>query len=249
MKRLLAGILSLLLAVCMLFGCSEEASETTSSAPQKEEVELVLEQTLWKLEGQTEYLLFSTGKRVTAYDLSLLDGKVQEVNRYLTYTVSTDAQGIQTVSISFLKETDTTVLVYDKQTKGFKTTDSKPVALQPISVSAFVNDFSQGIKQVEKTGMDELASQSEMNALSGILCCYWNSLHEALKMHLESVLPEKEYTAFQQQTKTFESARDAAVQQAGKEVEGGSMYPAVTNGAYCTQTEQQIQTILTQYFS
>lgn len=249
-KRILC-VLSFVLAFFVLVGCSNDSQETVSngsSVPQKEEVELVLEQTPWQLEGVDGYLLFTNDKRVTIYDFSQLDGENQEVGKFLTYETGKNEQGLQTITISYLHtDRDTTLFTYNKQSELFQSSDNS--ILRSSSVSAFANDFIKKIKEAESKGMDEFASQAEMNVRSGVLCGYWNELHEALKMHLKTILTNDKYETFMQETKSFEIQRDTAVQEAGKEVEGGSLYPVVTGGAYCTQTEKEIQRILTKYFS
>ncbi len=251
MKRIILCVLSFILVFSVLVGCSNETQETASngsSVPQKEEVELVLEQTAWLLEGLNGYLLFTDDKRVTIYDFTQLDGENQEVGKFLTYETGKNEQGLQTITISYLYTgKDTTLFTYNKQNKVFESSDN--IILRSGSVRTFVNDFIKKIKDVESKGMDEFASQADMNVRSGTLCCYWNALHESLKMHLKTILPADKYETFKQETKIFESQRDKAVQEAGKEVEGGSLYPVVTGGAYCTQTEKEIQNILTKYFS
>ncbi len=250
MKKIILCILSLVMAFLVLVGCSNQEKETetvVSSAPQKEEVELVLEQTAWRLDGLNGFLLFTNDKRVTVYDFSLLDGETQEIGRFLTYETEKNEQGLQTITISHLfPNEERTVFTYNKQDNIFEASKNK--TLSSVLLSTFTNDFIKKINEAESKGMDEFASQADMNIRSGTLCNYWNGLHEALKMHIKTILPADKYENFKQETKTFESQRDKAVQEAGKEVEGGSLYPVVTGGAYCTQTQKEIQRILTQYY-
>ncbi len=67
MKKGFLVVISVVLSLCMFGGCAEKTQELqdskddaslVSSAPPKDETELVLEQTLWQLEGQSAYLLF-----------------------------------------------------------------------------------------------------------------------------------------------------------------------------------------------
>lgn len=250
MKKALNILMVFVLIFVGLVGCKNETSVTVSegsSAHAKEEIELMLEETAWKMEGINGYLLFTNDKRVTIYDFSLLDGANQEASKFLTYETGKNEQGFQTIAVSFLRANEEkTLFTYNKDTNVFATSDK--TTLHSASVSDFIHDYIKKIKDVESKEMDEFTSQADMNVRAGILCGYWNELHEALKMHLKTILSVNQYDDFVKQAKMFESQRDKAVQEAGKDVEGGSLYPVVTGGAYCTQTEKEIQRILTQYY-
>lgn len=250
MKKIILCILSLVMAFLVLVGCSNQEKETetvVSSAPQKEEVELVLEQTLWQLEGHSAFLLFHDGKCVCEYDLSAINGVSNEIEKSLSYEIEIDGNGDKMIFFPYLLGKQAFRLTYQSQTKTFVNTIENKVVLKQVSMRSFVEEFMKKINAAEND--NEWQSQAEMNVAAGVRCNYWDTLYQAIDYYLKATLSVEEYAVFESETKAFETARQTAMDTAGKEVEGGSLYPVVTGGAYCTQTQKEIQNILTKYFS
>ncbi len=255
MKKWIAFTLTLVLSFCGLFGCSGEPNENetsqegeveVSSTPLKDEVELALDGTLWQVNGQLTYLLFHGDKEFSEYDLSLLDEETQEVEKCLSYAIETDAKNEKAIYFPYLLGENDLRFQYQLETKTLVPKD-KAINLKQVSVKSFIEEYMQRIENASKNKNWE--TQAEMNIATGIRCNYWDTLYEAIARYLQATLSEEDYASFDSQTQTFKTARQTAMDEAGKEVEGGSMYPVVTGGAYCTETEKQIQKILTEYFS
>ncbi len=255
MKKWIAFVLTFALIFCVFVGCSNETQEivvsqegasVVTSAPQKEEAELVLESTLWQVNNQPTYLLFHDEKEVSEYDLTLLNEETSEVEKCLSYAIETDAKTGKTIYFPYILEKNDLRLQYQPKTKTFVPKDST-VSLKQVSMKSFIEEF---MKQIENAGKDKnWETQAEMNVAAGVRCNYWNTLYQAIEYYLKVTLSTEEYSSFATQTKAFETARQAAMNEAGKEVEGGSLYPVVTGGAYCTETKKEIQNILAKYFS
>ena len=268
MRKICLCILLCLLVASVLVGCGDETTQSesqkesqqasqmasqlqaqnTSSAREKDEVELVVEKTAWQIDESTSFLLFGN-ERVTEYDLSVLDGETQEIGKFLSYKIDTDEQNNKSISIESLVTDEPTVFVYNRETKTFETNSGTKMVLKSVSMKSFVDQYMRQIEKVQDEGGEKWGSQAEMNVGSGTICCYWNALHEAVNTHLKTVLSAQEYEMYLQDNKAFLTARDAAMQEAGKDVEGGSLYPVVTNGAYSTETKKRMDAIVIQYFT
>lgn len=258
------------LLICLLFttvvGCGDDktqdvssvasvssvSSQVASSQPeqtvQKSEIELVLQKDVWQPVGESYYLVFFNNQSVVLYDFSALDGVTQDVGKYLSYALGHDEQGAQTVTVDFLTGSEQrTVFLFNEETKEFATAEESPLVLNTVSMKTFVDGFISQIEAVEKQGEDTWQSQSEINQGMGILCCYWNALYQMVNSHLEATLTTQQFQTVAAENKTFVSTRESAMQQAGKDVEGGTTYPMVTGGVYCSQTKNYIQTLMTNY--
>ena len=255
MNKGLICVLSLVMAFCFLIGCSKETEEivvsrdsssTVSALPQKDEVELALEGTLWCVNDQFTYLLFHDGKEVSEYDLSLLDDETEEIEKCLSYAIETNAKAEKTVYFPYLLGKNDLRWQYQSKTKTVVPKDDTP-SIKQVSMRTFIDEF---VKKIQAAGKEkQWESQAEMNVAAGVRCNYWDTLYQAIDYYLKATLSVEEYAVFESETKAFETARQTAMDTAGKDVEGGSLYPVVTGGAYCTQTEKEIQNILTKYFS
>ncbi len=260
MKKIFVILVSLTLVFSFLMGCSEDSqpaddgetstSSTTSvsSVVSKDEAELVLEQTLWQIEGAKEFLLFYDGKQVSEYDLDAIDGENQEVEKPLSYAIETGKNSEKIIYFPYLIGKHDFRLTYHQEDKTFTAMNDEKISMKQVSMKSFMQQFMQQIAKAETDGGNQWQTQAEMNIGSAVICNYWNTLFDAIDRYLQATLSQKEYQDFAKKTKNFETSRDAAMQEAGKEVEGGSMYVMVTNGAYSTATQKQIQTILTEYF-
>ena len=256
MKKILAFVL-IVVFVFSFAGCGEDSKTVTrtdvssqisaESQVVKEEVELVLEKTVWQLQGESFYMLFSTNKRVTVYDLSKLDGTGQDVGKYLTYEIGKE-NNQQTISIFYLLDSDKTIFNYNSQEKTFILSDDSKTKMEPIEVKTFVEAYEKQIEAFALQGENQWTTQAEINEGSGMICTYWNNLYQLIDVHLESVLPAEQYKTFQQENKTFELQRDVALQEAGEQIDGASASATVINDVYCTQTQKRIATIKTKYF-
>ena len=262
MKRRLTVISLVLSFVFAVVGCSD-SGDTASSAPsvvssapaqtsatssvpeiKKSEMELLLEGSAWQINGETVYLTFSNDKRVTAYDLSWLDCEHQEAGKFLSYDLGTAENGTKTLTVYYLTEEEQTIFEFQKDTKSFlNATTGEP--LQAVSMKSFVQTFMNQIQAAQQQGEETWGSQGEINQGISTLCSYWDSLYQLVNTYLQTVSPQQ-YQVINEENKTFASSRDLAMQEAGKEVEGGSSYQMVTGNVYCTQTQSRIETIMNQ---
>ena len=245
MKKGIIFILCLFFAVSVLAGCSQQ-SQNNQTEISNEEVEAVLESSLWQVNNQAVYLLFHGQTEVLQYDLSLLDEETEQIEKSLLFGIETNETYGKAVYFPNLLGKNSVRFQYQSETNTFVSLEDS-FSVQQVSFKTFAEDFMQ---HIENAGKDKnWESQAEMNVAASVRCKYWDSLYQAANRHLKAILSEEEYNTFSTQTKAFETARQAAMDEAGKEVEGGSLYPVVTGGAYCTETKKEIESILTKYFS
>lgn len=102
---------------------------------------------------------------------------------------------------------------------------------------ASVKEQSDGMKAfLEKDAL----TQHEMNTKSQELYELWDGALNYLWGELKSSLPEDAFARLLDEQRTWIADKEKAVEEAGKEVEGGSLYPLVVNGAAASITEERV---------
>ena len=85
---------------------------------------------------------------------------------------------------------------------------------------------------------DEL-TQREMNIKSQELYELWDGALNYLWDELKSCLSEEEFSKLLDEQRTWITKKEKSVEEAGKEVEGGSLYPLVVNMEAAKITEER----------
>ena len=80
-----------------------------------------------------------------------------------------------------------------------------------------------------KAALEQAQSQSEMNQKAHELYVLWDDALNELWGKLQDSLPEDEFDELLDEQIQWIEDKENAVEEAGKEVEGGSMYPLITN--------------------
>lgn len=83
-------------------------------------------------------------------------------------------------------------------------------------------------------------SQAEMNIKSKELYDVWDSALNTLWVELKDTLPEDEFEVLLEEQRAWISAKEKAVEEAGKEYEGGSIYSLIVNSEAAELTEQRV---------
>lgn len=86
----------------------------------------------------------------------------------------------------------------------------------------------------------EAVTQSDMNEKAQELYVLWDTALNELWADLEDALPEDDFDALLDEQLTWIDDKEAAVKAAGADVEGGSMYPMVTNSEAAAITQQRV---------
>ena len=87
---------------------------------------------------------------------------------------------------------------------------------------------------------NEAMSQYDMNVKSQELYELWDDALNYLWGEIRNVLPAAEFEKLLDEQLTWIEDKEKAVEEAGKEVEGGSMYPLVVNSVAAEITEERV---------
>ena len=86
----------------------------------------------------------------------------------------------------------------------------------------------------------EAMTQLDMNEKSQELYETWDGALNYLWGELKTILPDTEFENLLEEQRAWISEKEAAVEEAGKEVEGGSMYALVVNSRAAELTEARV---------
>ena len=101
----------------------------------------------------------------------------------------------------------------------------------------FVKEQSDAIK----TSLEqESLTQTEMNLKSEVLRSLWDKVLNHLLEEAKKLLPETEVEKLLAEQRSWEADTAAAAEAAGKEFEGGSLYPLVVNAEAAKLTEERV---------
>ncbi len=102
---------------------------------------------------------------------------------------------------------------------------------------AFVKEQSDSINASLE---NDPLTQADMNEKSQALYTLWDDALNNLWGELKSNLPEKEFEKLLNEQRTWITQKENAVKEAGKEFEGGSLYPLIVNGEAARITEERV---------
>lgn len=115
-------------------------------------------------------------------------------------------------------------------------TDKAELANYLASVEVQSNALKSSLEKDELT-------QTEMNQKSGELSELWSAALTMMLDKAKSVLSEAEWNALTEEQNAWTAATETAVAAAGKDWEGGSMYPLVVNMEAANLTEARVYEI------
>ena len=108
-------------------------------------------------------------------------------------------------------------------------------------------DYESYIATIEEQSDDikyalenEVVTQSEMNEKSQELFELWDGALNYLWAELKNVLSDEEFEELRDEQRTWIAQKEEAVEAAGKEVEGGSLYSMVVNTEAAKITEKRV---------
>lgn len=111
-----------------------------------------------------------------------------------------------------------------------------------------IDDYISSVKERSDAIKDclenEILTQSEMNEKSKELYDLWDGALNYLWGELKKGLPEEEFAVLLDEQRMWIADKEAAVEAAGKEVEGGSMYPLVVNSVAAQITEERVYELM-----
>ena len=118
----------------------------------------------------------------------------------------------------------------------------KPKQEEPV----YSNEWKKELEQTEKKAreleaeLQNAMSQYDINYYSGQLYKLWDDQINVLWQHLKKKLPKAEMDALTAEQKEWIKEKEAAIEEAGKEWEGGSGQPMAEYTAGWTMTEERV---------
>ncbi len=107
-----------------------------------------------------------------------------------------------------------------------------------------LNDYMASIKEqsdeIKASLENDVLSQHDMNLKSEELYKLWDDALNYIWKELKNTLPEAEFTNLLSEQRIWVEDKEAAVKEAGKDLEGGSLYPLVVNSEAAALTEKRV---------
>lgn len=136
--------------------------------------------------------------------------------------------------------TETTEAPVTEQTDAATTEAETEPALTddvPDDYLALVEEQSNLLKAALQ---QDTLKQSEMNMLSQQLYELWDGVLNDLWSKLQSSLPDEAFDKLLDEQIQWIEDKEDAIEEAGKDFEGGSLYPLITNGEAAAITEARV---------
>lgn len=120
---------------------------------------------------------------------------------------------------------------------GTGTADEQGTDVDYESYIASIEEQSDSIKYALE---NEVVTQDEMNGKSQELYELWDGALNYLWGELKNVLSEEEFEELRDEQRLWIAQKEEAVETAGKEFEGGSLYPTIVNTEAAGITEKRV---------
>ena len=122
---------------------------------------------------------------------------------------------------------------------GSTQADIAPAATQTVSVEDYLEAVRNQSDAIKASLLQEALTQADMNQLSKELCDLWDAALDYLLEEAEKVLPADEMAKLTAEQKAWLEFKLKAVEAAGQEFEGGSIYALVVNSEAAKLTENR----------
>ena len=107
-----------------------------------------------------------------------------------------------------------------------------------------INDYMDSVKEQSESIRNylehEAMTQSDMNGKAQELYELWDNALNYLWGEIKSSLSEEEFSVLLEEQRSWIAEKEREVENAGKEVEGGSLYPLVTYEKAAEITEKRV---------
>ena len=108
------------------------------------------------------------------------------------------------------------------------------------SLNAYITSIKEQADAINTSFENDILTQQEMNIKAEELYKLWDDALNHVWGVLKNSLPEEEFAQLLDGQRTWIDAKEKAVEEAGKEVEGGSMYLLVVNSEAARITEERV---------
>lgn len=108
------------------------------------------------------------------------------------------------------------------------------------SLDAYMASVKEQSDHIKEFLEHDAMTQADMNVKSQELYELWDDALNYLWDELKGSLPEEEFAVLRENQRTWIADKEKAMEEAGKEVEGGSMYALVVNMEAANLTEARV---------
>ncbi len=130
-----------------------------------------------------------------------------------------------------------------------KVSDNEDTAFQEENIEEDVKgtDYASYIASIEEKSdnikyslENDVLTQTEMNGKTQELYELWDGALNYLWGEIKNVLSEEEFEELRDKQRSWISEKEKSVEDAGKEYEGGSLYPTIVNTKAAEITEKRV---------
>ena len=143
------------------------------------------------------------------------------------------------VQVSVVTEEETTAEEYTEQETG-NAEQNETSSYDKSKVDDYMVSVEEQSDRIKNFLEYEAMTQLDMNEKSQELYEIWDGALNYLWGELKTILSDAEFETLLEEQRTWISEKEAAVAEAGKEVEGGSMYALVVNSRAAELTEARV---------
>lgn len=109
-----------------------------------------------------------------------------------------------------------------------------------IDYEAYITSIEEQSDSIKSSLENDPLTQMEMNEKSQELYELWDGALNYLWGELKKTLLEEEFEKLRDEQRIWIADKEKAVEEAGKEFEGGSLYPTIVNGEAASITEKRV---------
>ena len=106
--------------------------------------------------------------------------------------------------------------------------------------ASYIASIEEQSDNIKYSLENDVLTQTEMNEKTQELYELWDGALNYLWGELKNVLPEEEFEELRDKQRSWISEKEKSVEDAGKEYEGGSLYPTIVNTKAAEITEKRV---------
>lgn len=108
------------------------------------------------------------------------------------------------------------------------------------SFAEYLDEMKGKAEEIRNSLQEDSLSQGDMNVMAADLYKIWDEVLNQLWSKLKDELSEEEFQVLLEEQRAWIAKKEAEVEEAGKEVEGGSLYPLLTYTTAADLTEERV---------
>lgn len=110
-------------------------------------------------------------------------------------------------------------------------------------VDAYLQSVTAQAEELHRSLAQDDLTQMELNEKAAALYALWDDALNYLWRELQSYLPEAEFAALREEQLQWIADKESAMEQAGRDYVGGSMYPLVIHSEAARITEARVHVL------